>query len=194
MSATINTRVEFAELATRLHTEFHKVFGHPIRTEPTLVSEEEAKLHAALLEEETNEYLHTLETADIVELADALGDIVVIATGTTLVYGLNLPALVRSYRGYRSGLVGAVAVACDAATGLDELGAALAAVVVLAYGEAAIHGIPLRAVFEEIHASNMTKLAEDGSVIRREDGKILKGPGYRPPQLAPILTMAGLTV
>ena len=39
-------------------------------------------------------------------------------------------------------------------------------------------------VFEEIQASNMSKLGEDGKPILREDGKILKGPGFFKPNLA----------
>ena len=38
-------------------------------------------------------------------------------------------------------------------------------------------------VFEEIQASNMSKLGEDGKPVLREDGKILKGPGYFRPEL-----------
>ena len=48
-------------------------------------------------------------------------------------------------------------------------------------------GIDLKAVVEEIHASNMTKLDADGSVLRREDGKILKGPNYLKPDIAAVL-------
>ena len=39
-------------------------------------------------------------------------------------------------------------------------------------------------VFREIQASNMSKLGEDGKAIMREDGKILKGPGYFKPNLS----------
>ena len=42
----------------------------------------------------------------------------------------------------------------------------------------------------EVHRSNMTKLGVDGKPIRREDGKVLKGPNFEPPQLAPILERA----
>lgn len=34
--------------------------------------------------------------------------------------------------------------------------------------------------YSEVHRSNMSKLGEDGKPIRREDGKVLKGPGYQP--------------
>ena len=40
-------------------------------------------------------------------------------------------------------------------------------------------GIPSNAVMQEIHASNMTKLGEDGKPIYRDDGKVLKGPHYQ---------------
>jgi predicted HAD superfamily Cof-like phosphohydrolase len=39
-------------------------------------------------------------------------------------------------------------------------------------------------VFEEIQASNMSKLGEDGKPVLRADGKILKGPGYFRPDLS----------
>lgn len=48
-------------------------------------------------------------------------------------------------------------------------------------------GIDLPEVVAEIHRSNMTKLAPDGKPIYREDGKILKGEGYEPPQLEKVL-------
>lgn len=37
--------------------------------------------------------------------------------------------------------------------------------------------------FKEVHRSNMTKVCEDGTVLRREDGKIIKGPNYFRPNL-----------
>ena len=39
-------------------------------------------------------------------------------------------------------------------------------------------------VFNEIQASNMSKLGEDGKPVLRADGKILKGPGYFRPDLS----------
>ena len=33
------------------------------------------------------------------------------------------------------------------------------------------------------YESNMSKLDEDGKPILREDGKVLKGPNYKPPNL-----------
>ena len=54
-------------------------------------------------------------------------------------------------------------------------------------GAALEHGIDLPAVTAEVHRSNMTKLGPEGKPIYREDGKILKGEGYEPPNLEKIL-------
>lgn len=50
-------------------------------------------------------------------------------------------------------------------------------------GAAVTFGINLQPFFDEVHRANMTK---DGGAIR-ENGKLLKPPGWLPPQLAPIL-------
>ena len=43
--------------------------------------------------------------------------------------------------------------------------------------------------FDRVHASNMSKLDDNGQPIRREsDGKILKGPNYAPPVLIDLIT------
>ena len=38
-----------------------------------------------------------------------------------------------------------------------------------------------------VHISNMSKLGEDCKPIYREDGKVLKGPGYKPPDLSDLI-------
>jgi hypothetical protein len=48
-------------------------------------------------------------------------------------------------------------------------------------------GVDLDACFAEVHRSNMSKLGEDGKPIVRDDGKILKGPNYTPPDLRSII-------
>lgn len=66
---------------------------------------------------------------------------------------------------------------------LDRLAHELADVVYVAYGTALVHGIDLDAVLAEIHRSNMTKIGPDGTVSRREDGKVLKGEHYEAPDV-----------
>lgn len=69
-----------------------------------------------------------------------------------------------------------------AADGLGDL-------IYVVNGFALALGVNLDDVFDEIHASNMTKLGEDGKPIYREDGKVLKGPNYRPPNLSQVLKL-----
>lgn len=59
----------------------------------------------------------------------------------------------------------------------------LADVLYVTYGAANALGIDLPAVFVEVHRSNMSKVGPDGEVVRRADGKVLKGPSYQPPVL-----------
>jgi len=41
--------------------------------------------------------------------------------------------------------------------------------------------------FEIVHASNMSKLDDDGNPVRREDGKVMKGPNYVAPDMMPVV-------
>lgn len=117
---------------------FHVLYDAPIATAPVegIPSMDDArlKLRLDLIEEEFDELKTATAERDIVEMADALGDILYVVCGMAL--------------------------------------------------EA---GIPLQAVVREIQASNMTKLGADGNVIRREDGKILKGPNYMKPNIRSVL-------
>ncbi|NBS69169.1 hypothetical protein EBT31_09685 [bacterium] len=59
----------------------------------------------------------------------------------------------------------------------------LADLVYVCHQMAAAFGWDLQTAHNRVHASNMSKLGEDGKPIRREDGKILKGPNYKEPSL-----------
>lgn len=48
-------------------------------------------------------------------------------------------------------------------------------------------GLPLRRAWNEVAESNLAKVAPDGTVRRRSDGKILKPDGWRPPDIARVL-------
>ena len=45
----------------------------------------------------------------------------------------------------------------------------------------------LEEAFIRVHESNMSKLGEDGKPIKREDGKVLKGPNYFEPDLSDLI-------
>ena len=61
---------------------------------------------------------------------------------------------------------------------------ALADLIYVIYGMAIESGMDLDSVLAEVQASNLSKLMPDGSVKLREDGKVLKGPNFFPPNVA----------
>ena len=50
-------------------------------------------------------------------------------------------------------------------------------------GTAVALGLDLEEAFNRVHESNMSKAGEDGKAVFRPDGKILKGPNYKEPDL-----------
>ena len=63
----------------------------------------------------------------------------------------------------------------------------LADLVYVCYQYAQNMGWLLDEALNRVHESNMSKLDEDGKPIYREDGKVLKGPNYKPPDLSDII-------
>ena len=116
---------------------FHEAFGVKISNKPTLeLSKDILKLRHSLMQEENNEYLKAVEEKNLIEVADALGDMLYILCGTILTHGFqNL----------------------------------------------------IEDIFDEIQTSNMSKLGYDGKPIYRNDGKVLKGPNYKKPNIKKFL-------
>ena len=75
--------------------------------------------------------------------------------------------------------------ACDK-NSLVEIADALGDQLYILCGTILRHGMQhiIEDVFDEIQASNMSKLGADGKPVLRDDGKILKGPGYFRPDLS----------
>jgi|TARA_B110000211_G_scaffold45994_1_gene49065 predicted HAD superfamily Cof-like phosphohydrolase len=109
---------------------FMNAFDQEVKKSPKLPSEEVVDLRLDLIEEELQELTTASYNEDMVEIADALTDILYVTYG---------------------------------------MGAAL--------------GIDLDKCFKEVQRSNMSKLGADGKPIYREDGKVMKGPNYSPPNL-----------
>jgi predicted HAD superfamily Cof-like phosphohydrolase len=81
--------------------------------------------------------------------------------------------------------VGEVAEAVQGGN-LAEIAHELADVVYVTYGTALAYGIDLDVVLAEVHRANMSKLGPDGKPIVA-NGKVQKGPGYQPPDVAGVL-------
>ena len=77
----------------------------------------------------------------------------------------------------------------DALDSEDVVGVAdaLTDLLYVVYGAGCAFGIDLDACFDEVHRSNMSKLGEDGAPIYREDGKVMKGPYYFPPDIKKVI-------
>jgi predicted HAD superfamily Cof-like phosphohydrolase len=114
--------------------EFHELFQHPIKYSPELSAANRTSLRIALINEEAREFEAAVAAGDLVEVADALGDLLYVTFGAAVEFGLDMDVIV-----------------------------------------------------DEIHASNLSKLGTDGKPARAENGKILKGPNFRPPDLARVI-------
>ena len=91
--------------------DFHRKFGHPVRDEPQTITEEEACQAFSFIEEELDELAEALYAGDpacddceagcpkycpnIVEVADALGDIVFTAYGMAARHGIDLDLVLK---------------------------------------------------------------------------------------------------
>lgn len=91
----LSTHVDHHQsLAMRSVTEFHSAFGLPANALPTVsVDDDLAKLRVDLLVEEVAEFADATKRQDLVGLADALGDVVYVAYGAALTYGIDLDAV-----------------------------------------------------------------------------------------------------
>ena len=70
-----------------------------------------------------------------------------------------------------------------------EIGDAIIDSIYILIGHALEFGFAHRLVecFDEVQRSNMSKLGADGLPMYRQDGKIMKGPNYSPPNLSAII-------
>lgn len=70
--------------------EFHEAFGLDIRQQPTVALDKKViELRYKLMQEENEEYLEAAQAGDLVEVADALGDMLYILCGTIISHGFQ---------------------------------------------------------------------------------------------------------
>lgn len=149
--------------------EFHEAFGHPVRTTPQTLTREEAILALALIEEEYLELVDAL-------FPDVRESFVWAHEGFTPVEQLKWEEE-RYEPQDRTRYAPDLVAAADAVADLD----------VVVNGCGIRHGLDMQALSREVFASNLSKLGADGKPLYREDGKILKGPDFREPDIAGVL-------
>ncbi len=70
--------------------QFHTAFKLNIQNTPTVtISEERKQLRFELMKEENEEYLEAAKNNDLLEVADALGDMLYILCGTIIEHGMQ---------------------------------------------------------------------------------------------------------
>ncbi len=144
--------------------KFHRAFGAPVASEPCIPSEERLKLRCTLILEECLEFI---EAAGFEVCVDNLTE--TLADGYTIQQRFNR-------RPASPNMIGM----CDALKDIQ----------VVTLGTEVEMGIQKvsEPMFNEVMASNMSKLGENGEPIyRAEDGKILKGPNFFKPNLEQFL-------
>ena len=93
-----NSGIPLAQLGEVLAQvlNFHEAFDLPHEPLPTNhVADSLAQLRVRLLREEVEEFADAVERRDLVAIADALADVVYVAYGSAVTYGLDLDAVVR---------------------------------------------------------------------------------------------------
>ena len=68
----------------------------------------------------------------------------------------------------------------------------LSDLVFVCYQFAATYGLDLDTAMDRVFESNMSKLGDDGKPIYREDGKVLKGPKYKKPNLDDLVQLGNI--
>jgi predicted HAD superfamily Cof-like phosphohydrolase len=157
--------------------EFMEAFGQL----PNTLSEEDTYgLRVDLIQEEAAELLEAV--TDIEEL-DALVDLAYVVYGAYL--HLGIPDADPEHLIYEKEVtvkeIFDAAMNIDAETFDSDLDDVLG--LVMTYAQK----YDFEGAFKEVHRSNMSKLGLDGRPVKRLDGKVLKGPLYSPPNLAPFV-------
>lgn len=182
--------------------EFHTMFEVPIAKKPKLLSPKDNIRRLTLITSEVGELGDSIRQGNIIETADALGDILYVTFGMAVEMGLhmkqaygktkfkNLIILSPSHAlGCFAGIVeGMCAIILSVEKNnlkqiTNDLDYFLQETFRMAYNI----GLDMNRIFRDIHKSNMSKANADGTIIKDKGGKILKSAIYKPVDLTWIL-------
>lgn len=199
---------------------FHETYGQPVRTVKSF-DVPERNMRMDLIQEEYNELAFAQNQNDFVEIVDAWADLVYVIYGAGKTHGVDLDAIIRDakltahdkndlfnirsvpslYIPERGALMEILRIEYNRLTDafnrgdIDAMANAWVGLIYAVYGAALTHGVDLNAVLLEVQRSNLSKLGTDENgnkiVLRREDGKILKGPDFSLPDIKQELVNQG---
>lgn len=145
--------------------EFHLAMGQPVHHRPQIPAEERIRLRAKLIAEEFSEVMSALFDLDTSDLPPPF------------------PSRANTLREILKEAIDKAPVKVD----MVDLADGLADLDYVVEGTRLEFGIYGKAIADEVHASNMAKVG--GPV--REDGKMLKPLGWKPPDIAGVLKELG---
>ena len=141
-----------------------KLYGQEIKSKPELPDRETRLLRARLIFEEALEF--------------------VVASGCTISPKFNISdnSMIAEYE----------VVEADEDTNLSlvEMVDAIGDILVVTYGAANACGVEVQPVWDEIQRSNLSKVWPDGTIHKREDGKVLKPDTYSAADISNVLNKA----
>lgn|SRR5678816_48561 len=70
---------------------------------------------------------------------------------------------------------------------IPDIADAIVDLIYVLIGRAVCYGVDLRPLWDAVHRANMSKLGPDGKPIRREDGKVIKPEGWKPPDISALI-------
>ena len=73
----------------KLVEEFHNTFGVPVLETPQIPSKKRCDLRISLISEELDEMKEAIDKGDVVEVADALADLIFVCCGSILEFGMG---------------------------------------------------------------------------------------------------------
>lgn len=199
---------------------FHETYGQPIRTNPEW-DVPERNMRMGLIQEEYTELATAQNANDFIEVVDAWADIIYVTYGAGKTHGVDLDQVILNAAFPNHGDHGNYVIretpllevperydvmeiirdeynqlADDYNHGnFEKVQEGWANLIYAVYGAALTHGVDLNAVLLEVQRSNLSKLGTDENgnkvVLRREDGKILKGPDFSQPDILAALKEQG---
>lgn len=199
---------------------FHETYGQPIRTVPEL-DVPERNMRMGLIQEEYTELADAQNANDFIEIVDAWADIIYVTYGAGKTHGVDLDGIILNAAYPNHGVEGNYVIRETPVLDIPEryevmetirieynqltedynrndfgkIQESWANLIYAVYGAALSHGVNLNAVLLEVQRSNLSKLGTDENgnkvVLRREDGKILKGPDFSQPDILAALKEQG---
>jgi predicted HAD superfamily Cof-like phosphohydrolase len=193
--------------------EFHKIYGSSFSDEPTIPNSDVKKLRLNLIDEELDELKEAFDDNNIIEVADALVDLLYVINGCAITCGIqdiinkyvddiynlkiennlgNPKIPDKDISKLHVDLIKKELEHLTTAFDENNIAAIINAIYTMAFMVIkCVKACNLQNTYmlchNEIHASNMSKLGEDGNPIKRDDGKILKGPNFFKPNLEKII-------